>query len=1261
MESSEKNVRHHPRAKANPISALIYWWTLKIFAKGYKNDLEVKDLYDALEDHRSVTLGDKLESWNYELELVKSGKKESPKLAAALWRIFGLRYMLFGIILIFLECVVKVAQPIFLGRLIMYFSQVEVDSPISREGAYLSAGGVSLCSLLALLLVHPYALGTMHIGMQMRVAVCSLIYRKFLHYLYVGAIQIVITAYLVWLRMQWAGILGLAFIVFIVPLQLFIGKAISKLRLNTANCTDERVRLMNEIIIGIQVIKMYTWEKPFAKLIALARRTEIKHIRRVSYIRGVLISIVMFVTRVTIFISAVSYVLFGNELTAEKVFVTASLFNILRTTMTMMFPQAIAQTAEITVTLRRIQGFLILDEVMEIAQSKQLETGAKGECGVDISKACAKWNPESHEQTLINVDMKLRKGQLVAVIGPVGTGKSSLIHLILGELPLISGTKEVKGMVSYSSQEAWLFTGSVRQNITFGLPYDAVRYKEVVRVCALDRDLEQLPYGDDTIVGERGVSLSGGQRARVNLARAVYKDADIYLLDDPLSAVDAHVGRHLFDDCIKGFLRHKSVLLVTHQLQYLTQAHNILILNNGTVEAQGSYTQLQASGLDFARLLEENEEDSEAEEESGEDEEKDRRTSLEGIFKRITSSRRKTSKQDQPVEKKEAPKAFAEMRTQGAVSSDVYMNYLKAGGNWLTFLIVFGLMFLAQVVGSGADYWLSFWTNWEESYLNEETYSLTTLIVAVIVVSLVRAFLFYAMCMRSSINLHNGMFVAISRATMAFFNNNPSGRILNRFSKDMGGVDELLPSTMIDAIQIGLTILGIFALIAIVNYWLIIPTVLISFIFFFMRVIYISTSRSVKRLEGVTRSPVFTHLNASIQGLTTIRAYQAQEILAKQFDGHQDLHSSAWYLFISTSRSFAFWLDIVCFFYISTVTFSFLFLDTGSADSSDVGLAITQVISITGMFQWGMRQSAELENHMTSVERIMEFSELQSEPPLETSPENEPPKGWPPAGEVKFNNLSLRYSPLDPPVLKKITFTIQAGEKVGIVGRTGAGKTSLISALFRLADCCEGHIYIDGVDTATLGLHQLRGNIAIIPQEPVLFSGTMRKNLDPFDDYSDEVLWKALEEVELQEAVSELPGGLSATISEGGSNFSVGQRQLVCLARAIIRNNRILLLDEATANVDPKTDALIQTTIRRKFAPYTVLTIAHRLHTVMDSDRVLVMEAGQAAELAPPGELLANPNSMLSLLAQQTGSSNVAHLRHRANDSKASHDALSKL
>lgn len=385
------------------------------------------------------------------------------------------------------------------------------------------------------------------------------------------------------------------------------------------------------------------------------------------------------------------------------------------------------------------------------------------------------------------------------------------------------------------------------------------------------------------------------------------------------------------------------------------------------------------------------------------------------------------------------------------------------------------------------------------------------------------------------------------------------------------------------------------------------------------------------------RSPIYSHLGASLNGLTTIRSFGAQQILIKEFDKIQDLHSSAFYLFISTSRAFGFWLDLYCVIYIAIVTASFFVF---GGDGGNVGLAITQAMAMTGMVQWGMRQSAELENTMTAVERVVEYETVDPEDELESSPANKPPKTWPELGAISFDKLSLRYFP-DPTselVLKDLDFDILPSEKIGIVGRTGAGKSSLINALFRLS-YNEGSIIIDQRDTESMGLHDLRSKISIIPQEPVLFSGTMRYNLDPFDEYSDEKLWAALEEVKLKDSISDMPAGLQSKISEGGSNFSVGQRQLVCLARAILRENKILVMDEATANVDPQTDALIQTTIRTKFANCTILTIAHRLHTVMDCDKVLVMDAGRLIEYGEPFELLNElaGNKTFYSMVKQTG------------------------
>ncbi|XP_065162919.1 probable multidrug resistance-associated protein lethal(2)03659 isoform X2 [Atheta coriaria] len=1282
-EKAKKDRKRNLRENTNPLSNLTFCYTIPTFYKGLRHDLDVADLPETLTDHQSAALGDRLEAvWNNEVEKAKAAGR-TPSLMRVLRRVFFLRFLTYGIILAFGEFAIRLVQPLALGQLVSYYTSNPND--ITRDEAFIYAAAVVMCSLLNIFFIHPYMMASVHLGMKMRVGCCSLIYRKalrlsktalgqttigqvvnllsndvnrfdvavlFANQLWIGPLETIVITYLMYLQVGISSVIGVASMLVVIPIQIYLGKRMSVLRLRTALRTDERVRLMNEIISGIQVIKMYTWEKPFTYLVSLSRRFEIKSVRGTSYIRGILLSFIMFSTRISVFLTVLAYVMFGHRISAEQVFVLTSFYGILRQNMTVFFPQGIGQIAEASVSIRRLNKFMLYEEKVAPDDDKKCQNGVdkkKNEAtsgsdrkGIFASQLTAKWLLDHTDNTLSNVTLEVRPGKLLAVIGPVGSGKSSLLQAILKELPAISGSIDVCGEISYASQEPWLFAGSVRQNILFGLPMDKQRYRLVVKRCALDRDFELFPYGDKTIVGERGVSLSGGQRARINLARAVYKEADVYLLDDPLSAVDTHVGKHLFEACIAGYLKSKAVVLVTHQLQYLKEADQIIILENGNVMAQGTFDELQNSGLDFAKLLQKESENSENAEDTP-------------TKKMVT---RNDSIQSIASETQKEPEEVQEQQNTGTVGGYVFRQYFKNGGGYCFVFIVFLLFFLAQIAGSGGDYFITYWVNLEQIrydssngtldslntinnpyYIDLSTmtciYIYTGISIATIIISIVRSFAFFEMCMKSSINLHDNMFKSITRATMYFFNTNPSGRILNRFSKDMGAIDELLPSALIDCLQIGLTLIGIVVVIGVVNPLLLIPTSIVGLVFYAIRIVYLNTGRAVKRLEAVTRSPVFSHLNASLQGLTTIRAFRAQKILEKEFDVHQDLHSSAWFLFLSTSRAFGFYLDIVCVIYIAIVTLSFLLLGTENF-GGNVGLAITQAIALTGMFQWGMRQSTELENQMTSVERVLEYSNLESERELETKDSLKPRDDWPNKGAIVFDHVYLRYSPMEPHVLRNLNFSIAPKEKVGIVGRTGAGKSSLISALFQLTET-EGIIAVDGVDVHGLGLHDLRSKLSIIPQEPVLFSGTMRKNLDPFDEYTDLVLWKALEDVELKDVVSDLPAGLNSIMSEGGTNFSVGQRQLVCLARAIIRNNKVLVLDEATANVDPHTDALIQTTIRKKFKDCTVLTIAHRLHTVMDSDKVLVMDAGTMVEFGHPHILLKNHNGFLFKMVEQTG------------------------
>ncbi|KAM8705385.1 hypothetical protein ACLKA7_009792 [Drosophila subpalustris] len=1326
----------NPREKSNPLSSLMFCYTMPTFWKGRKKTLDETDLYKALKEHRSDKLGKKLsDAWEKEVEQ-KRKKKKTPSLFKVTMSVFGWNFGILGFVLFILEMGFRVTQPLCLGGLVSFYAdQSNLDSD-DRSTAYLYAAGVILCSAFNVLFMHPYMLGMFHTGMKVRVAMCSMIYRKALrlsrtalgdtttgqvvnlisndvgrldvsvihmHYLWLGPVEIGVVTWLMYREIGVSAFFGVAVMLLFIPLQAYLGKKTSVLRLKTALRTDERVRMMNEIISGIQVIKMYAWEIPFSKMINYVRGKEMNAIRKVNYIRGTLQSFIMYVTRISVFVSLVGFVLLGQLLTAEKAFVITAFYNILRNTMTIYFPMGISQFAELLVSIARIQKFMLHEETKVRDKSNDVDeqklgkmapgstlvqepvataTGvlkpssrraSEAESSVNISKMKAKWDSKANEYTLDNINLKFKPRQLVAVIGPVGSGKSSLIQTILGELPPESGTVKVNGSLSYASQEPWLFTGTVRQNILFGLPMDKSRYRQVVKKCALERDFELLPYGDKTIVGERGASLSGGQKARISLARAVYRKADIYLLDDPLSAVDTHVGRHLFDQCMRGYLRDNIVLLVTHQLQFLEQADLIVILDKGKISAKGTYESMCKSGLDFAQMLTD---PSKKDEGAGDAPEKRKLSQASG---KLRSRQNSVSSMESGTESvaMESPMQTQETRTEGRIGMGLYKKYFAANGYFL--FVVFAFFCIgAQVLGSGGDMFLSYWVNkngeidtesdtfisrLRRSFtprINSDTdpidiYYFTAINILVIVFSLVRSVLFFHLAAKSSTTLHNRMFQGVTRAAMHFFNTNPSGRILNRFSKDLGQVDEILPSVMMDVMQIFLCILGIIVVLCIVNVWYLLVTFILVCIFYLLRSFYLTTSRDVKRLEAITRSPIYSHLSASLNGLATIRAFGAQKELISEFDNFQDMHSSGFYMFLATSRAFGYWLDLVCVLYIAIVTLSFFLF--APENGGDVGLAITQAMGMTGMVQWGMRQSAELENTMTSVERVVEYEDLEPEGEFDSKPNKKPPKDWPDEGKIVFDDLSLRYFPDKDAdyVLRSLTFDIQACEKIGIVGRTGAGKSSLINALFRLS-YNEGSILIDRRNTSDLGLHDLRSKISIIPQEPVLFSGTMRYNLDPFDEYSDAKLWESLEEVKLKEVVADLAGGLSSKISEGGTNFSVGQRQLVCLARAILRENRILVMDEATANVDPQTDALIQNTIRNKFKDCTVLTIAHRLHTVMDSDKVLVMDAGRAVEFGSPFELLTvSEKKVFHSMVKQTGDSTfdvllkVAQKAHEEN------------
>ncbi|XP_059049333.1 ATP-binding cassette sub-family C member 4-like [Achroia grisella] len=1305
------------RSKPNIISRIFIWWMCPVLIKGNKRDVEESDLIVPNKQYDSDRHGDRLE--RYWLEELKRAKRENrePSLWKALQRAYWLAYMP-GAIFVGLLGVSRTVQPLLFGRLLMYWT----DPDMSRQEAGFYALGMLASNFVSMMCQHHNNLFVMRFSLKVKIACSALLYRKvlrmsqvalgevaggklvnllsndlirfdyalmFVHYIWLIPIQTGVVLYLLYETAGYAPFVGLfTVIILIFPIQAGLTKLTTKIRRQTAQRTDRRIKLMNEIINGIQVIKMYAWEKPFQKVVEMTRTHETRALTKAIFVRSVFIGFMLFTDRTIMFLTILTLVLGGEMISASTIYPIQQYFSIIQFNITMILPMLIASLSEMKVSVERIQGFMIMDERDDtntptkdetngtynnnIVFNQQTQSADKNnvaankfenvstlqrtgrqhkleDTSIDISDVSACWLNEApdDECTLTDISINIRKGELCAVIGPVGTGKTSLLQLLLKEMPLRSGTVTVNGSVSYSCQESWLFAGTVRENITFGLTYDPEKYKEVCQVCSLLPDFKQFPYGDLSLVGDRGVSLSGGQRARINLARAVYRDADIYLLDDPLSAVDANVGRQLFEGCIKGYLRGKTVVLVTHQLHYLKAADYLVILNDGTIENMGTYDELVKSEKEFSFLLSSLQE--------GESDKEVENVSSDKSVKRVSMNRSVSikSEKDNPNAEKEQ-KLAAEERASGNLKWEVVSSYLKSVDSWFMVFLAMVTLTITQATATTVDYWISFWTNNVDDYIQNLPEGVKPdpgldsqigplmnwqyilvhgcVILALILFAHIRIATFVSVTMRASRNLHNMVFNKLIITVMRFFDTNPSGRILNRFSKDVGALDELLPRSILETLQMYFSMTSVLILNAVALPWTLIPTAVLVVVFVLLLRWYLKAAQAVKRLEGTTKSPVFGMINSTLSGLVTIRSSNSQHRLQKQFDDAQDLHSSAFFTYIGGSSAFGLYLDGICLAYLGLVLCIFILIefDETVIPVGSVGLAVTQSMTLTMLLQMAARFTADFLGQMTSVERVLEYTELPCEQNMEVGP-TVPPNNWPSKGEVKFENVFMKYGPEDPPVLKDLNFVIKEGWKVGVVGRTGAGKSSLISALFRLCDI-DGSIKIDGIDTRDLAKKQLRSKISIIPQEPVLFSATMRYNLDPFENYSDDEIWKALELVELKEAVQ----ALDQKVSEGGSNFSMGQRQLICLARAVLRSNKVLVMDEATANVDPQTDALIQKTIRNVFTSCTVITIAHRLNTIMDSDRVLVMDKGHAVEFDYPYILLSNPNSTFNLMVKET-------------------------
>ncbi|KAM3729894.1 hypothetical protein ACB098_12G045400 [Castanea mollissima] len=1211
-----------PFAKAGFFSRLLFWWLNPLMKRGRRKNLEDEDI-------PKLRKADRAENCYFQfLEQLNKQKRAEPTSQTSILLVIILihwKEMFVSGCFALLYTLTLSSGPVLLNAFILacegkekfknegqvlpiaFFISKCIQSMSQRQWFFRSRlVGLKVRSLLLAAIYNKQlrlsnSARLMHSGAEIMNYVTVDAYRigefpYWFHQTWTTSLQLCIVLLILFHAVGLATIAALVVIILTVLCNIPLAKLQHKFQSKLTEAQDERLKASSEALVNMKVLKLYAWETHFKKVIENLRKVEYNWLSKLQSKRTFQ-GIIFWSSPILISSATFGACYFLRiPLHANNVFTFVATFRLVQEPITVI-PDVIGVVIQAKVAFARIIKFLEAPEL----QNAHVQNNCNMEnvnYSVFINSAKFSWEENSLKPTLSNINLGIRPGEKVAICGVVGSGKSTLLAAILGEVPKIQGSIKVSGKISYVSQTAWIQSGTIQENILFGSAMESDRYREALERCSLVKDLELLPFGDLTVIGERGINLSGGQKQRVQLARALYQDADVFLLDDPFSALDAQTATSIFNEYVIGALSRKTVLLVTHQVDFLPTFNSVLLMSNGEIIQEAPYHQLLASSKVFQDLVDAHKETAGSERLAVVSSTHRRETSSREIKNTYVEKQLRACEGDQLIKQEE--------RETGDTGFKPYKQYLNQNKGFLLFFIS-NLFHLLFVVGQILQY------SWMAANVDNPHVSTLRLVMVYMMIGLVsilflscRSISTVVLGLKSSKSLFSQLLDSLFHAPMSFYDSNPLGRILSRVSSDLSIIDLDIPFNLNFSVICFINAYSTLVVLAVVTWQVLFITIPFVYVAISLQRYYFASAKELMRINGTTKSLVVNHLAESAAGVITIRAFKKEDqFFTKNLD-LIDTNASPFFHSFSANEWLIQWIEMVSSTVFASAALCMVLLPSRTFSSGFIGLALSCGLSISVLFVRTVQNRCTLENNIICVERLNQYMHLSSEAP-EVIELNRPTTNWPAVGKVEIQDLQVRYKPNAPLVLCGISCTFEGGHKIGIVGRTGSGKTTLISALFRLVEPAGGKIIVDGIDISTIGLHDLRSRFGIIPQDPTLFNGTVRYNLDPLSQHSDQEIWEVLGKCHLEESLQEKGHGLDSLVVEYGSNWSMGQRQLFCLGRALLRRCKILVLDEATASIDNATDMILQKTIRTEFADCTVITVAHRIPTVMDCTMVLAI------------------------------------------------------